>query len=52
MCVPVLPLVGENFISHCGYSVNSNLGLERNGLALLMMNILKKVFLLQKILNY
>jgi predicted O-linked N-acetylglucosamine transferase (SPINDLY family) len=28
MCVPVLPLVGENFISHCGYSVNSNLGLE------------------------
>jgi len=28
MCVPVLTLVGENFISRCGYSVNSNLGLE------------------------
>jgi len=28
MCVPVLTLVGENFISRCGYSVNSNLGLN------------------------
>jgi protein O-GlcNAc transferase len=28
MCVPVLTLVGENFISRCGYSVNSNLGLD------------------------
>lgn len=28
MCVPVLTLVGENFISRCGYSVNSNLGLQ------------------------
>lgn len=28
MCVPVLTLVGENFISRCGYSINSNLGLN------------------------
>jgi len=28
MCVPVLTLVGQNFISRCGYSVNSNLGLN------------------------
>jgi protein O-GlcNAc transferase len=28
MCVPVLTLVGANFISRCGYSVNSNLGLN------------------------
>ncbi len=28
MCVPVLTLVGENFVSRCGYSVNSNLGLN------------------------
>jgi predicted O-linked N-acetylglucosamine transferase (SPINDLY family) len=28
MCVPVLTLVGENFISRCGYSINSNLDLN------------------------
>jgi len=28
MCVPVLTLVGANFISRCGYGVNSNLGLN------------------------
>jgi len=28
MCVPVLTLVGRNFISRCGYSINSNLGLN------------------------
>ena len=28
MCVPVLTLVGETFISRCGYSINSNLGLN------------------------
>jgi predicted O-linked N-acetylglucosamine transferase (SPINDLY family) len=28
MCVPVLTLVGQNFISRCGYSINSNLGLN------------------------
>jgi len=28
MCVPVLTLVGVNFISRCGYSINSNLGLD------------------------
>ena len=29
MCVPVLTLVGQNFISRCGYSINSNLGLNK-----------------------
>jgi predicted O-linked N-acetylglucosamine transferase (SPINDLY family) len=28
MCVPVLTLVGERFISRCGYSINANLGLN------------------------
>ena len=28
MCVPVLTLVGETFISRCGYSINANLGLN------------------------
>jgi predicted O-linked N-acetylglucosamine transferase (SPINDLY family) len=28
MCVPVLTLVGDNFVSRCGYSINSNLNLN------------------------